>query len=140
MTIPAFPPTAYALRRTLPGVPFADAVTRTRAALAAQGFGVLTEIDIRATLKAKLGAEVRDYVILGACNPALAHRALSEEPGVGLLLPCNVVVSADDDGGAIVAAVDPLALFGVVGSPGMEGLASEVRERLVLALDALGSK
>lgn len=139
MTILPFAPTAYSLLRALPGVPFADAVTRTRAALAGQGFGVLTEIDMRATLKAKLGVEVRDYVILGACNPPLAHRALCEEPGVGLLLPCNVVVSADDDGGAIVAAVDPLALFGVVGSPGMEGLAGEVRDRLVLALDALMS-
>lgn len=137
MTIPTLAPTSYSLLRALPGVPFADAVARTRAALAGQGFGVLTEIDIRATLKAKLGVEVRDYVILGACNPPLAHRALCEEPGVGLLLPCNVVVSADDDGGAVVAAVAPLALFGVVGSPGMEGLAGEVHDRLVLALDAL---
>lgn len=137
MTIPTLAPTSYSLLRALPGVPFADAVARTRAALAGQGFGVLTEIDIRATLKAKLGVEVRDYVILGACNPPLAHRALCEESGVGLLLPCNVVVSADDDGGAVVAAVAPLALFGVVGSPGMEGLAGEVHDRLVLALDAL---
>lgn len=137
MDIPVFPSTPYALMRALPTTPFADAVARTRAALATQGFGVLTEIDVRATLKAKLGADVRDYVILGACNPALAHRALAEEPGVGVLLPCNVVVSADDTGGSIVAAVDPLALFGVVGRPGLEAIASEVRERLSRALDAL---
>ena len=137
MDIPAFPSTPYALMRALPTTPSADALVRTRAALATQGFGVLTEIDVRATLKAKLGAEVRDYVILGACNPALAHRALTEEPGVGVLLPCNVVVSADDNGGVIVAAADPLALFGVVGRPGLEGIASEVRQRLTLALDIL---
>lgn len=137
MNIPAFPPTAYALSRALPAVPFADAVARTRAALGTQGFGVLTEIDIRATLKAKLGVDERDYVILGACNPALAHGALAAEPGVGLLLPCNVVVSADDSGGSIVAAVDPVALFAVVGRPGIEGLAEEVRQRLLRVISAL---
>lgn len=140
MDIPVFPSTPYALTRPLPGVPFADAVARTRAALATEGFGVLTEIDVRATLKAKLGEDVREYVILGACNPPLAHRALVADPGVGLLLPCNVVVSADDAGGSIVAAADPRALFGVVGSPGMEGIADEVRERLLRALDALVAK
>ena len=138
MDIPAFPPTPYALMHALPGVPFADAVTRTRAALATEGFGVLTEIDIRATLKAKLGAEVRDYVILGACNPPLTQRALALEPGVGLLLPCNVVVSADDDGGSMVAAVDPLTLFAVVGRPELEAIAGEVQQRLIRALAAVG--
>lgn len=137
--IPVFPLTPYALQRALPDVPFADAVTRTRAALGAEGFGVLTEIDMRATLKAKLGEEVRDYVVLGACNPTLAFRALGIEPGVGLLLPCNVVVSADDTGGSIVAAVDPLVLFGVVGRPEMEAIAIDVRERLDRALDALAA-
>lgn len=137
MTIPAFPPTPYALTRALPTVPFADAVARTRAALATQGFGVLTEIDIRATLKAKLGVDERDYVILGACNPALAYGALAAEPGVGLLLPCNVVVSADDSGGSIISAVDPVALFAVVGRPGLEGLAGEVKERLLRVIAAL---
>ncbi len=136
-TVPAFPATPYALVRALPGVPFADALTRTRAALATQGFGVLTEIDVRATMKAKLGADMREYVILGACNPPLAFQALALEPGTGLLIPCNVAVTADDAGGAIVAAVDPLALFGVVAKPGMEGVATEVRERLARALDAI---
>lgn len=136
-TVPAFPATSYALTRALPGVPFADALTRTRAALATQGFGVLTEIDVRATMKAKLGAELRDYVILGACNPPLALKALALEPGTGLLIPCNVAVTADDAGGAIVAAIDPLALFGVVGRPEMEVVAAEVRDRLARALDAI---
>ena len=135
--VPVFSPVPYGLSRALPNVPFAEAVARTRAALATQGFGVLTEIDVRATLKAKLGAEVRDYVILGACSPALAHRALSAEPGVGLLLPCNVVVSADDAGGVVVAAVDPVSLFGVVGRPELESLATEVRAQLTAALAAL---
>ena len=137
MNIPAFPDTRYALTRALPGVPFADAVARTRAALASQGFGVITEIDFRATLKAKLGVEVRDYVILGACNPALAHRALQVEPGAGLLLPCNVVVSADDAGGSIVAAVDPMSLFAAIGKDDLEAITREVQQRLNLALDAL---
>ncbi|MDP2309846.1 MAG: DUF302 domain-containing protein [Pseudomonadota bacterium] len=136
-TIPVFSATPYALTRALPDVPFADALARTRAALATEGFGVLTEIDVRATMKAKLGADVREYVILGACNPPLAFRALAVEPGTGLLIPCNVAVTADDAGGAIVAAVDPLALFGVVGKPGMEPIAVEVRERLARALAAI---
>lgn len=136
-TIPVSSPTSYGLTRALPGVPFPDAVARTRAALATQGFGVLTEIDLRATLKAKLGAEVRDYLILGACNPALAFEALCVEPGVGLLLPCNVAISADDADGAIVSAVDPVALFNVVGRPGVEPLAAQVRERLERALAAI---
>ena len=136
-TIPVFPLTPYALQRDLPGVPFPEAVARTRTALAAEGFGVLTEIDLRATLKAKLDADVRDYVVLGACNPALAMHALSMEPGVGLLLPCNVVVSADDAGGSVVAAVDPLALFAVVSRPDIEDIAMDVRNRLRRVIDAV---
>ncbi|MFZ5476810.1 MAG: DUF302 domain-containing protein [Myxococcota bacterium] len=137
MSIPTFGPVPYGLVRALPGVPHPDAVARARAALAREGFGVLTEIDVRATMKAKLGAEERDYVILGACNPPLAHRALSGEPGVGLLLPCNVVVSADDAGGSVVAAVDPVALFSVVQRPELEAVAVEVRERLARVLEAV---
>jgi uncharacterized protein (DUF302 family) len=139
MDIPSFPQTPFGLLRELPDVPYAEAVQLARAALGSQGFGILTEIDMRATLKAKLGAEVRDYVILGACNPPLAHKALALEPGVGLLLPCNVVVSADDNGGAVVAAVDPLALFAVSGRADLEEVAREVHDRLVLALDALSA-
>ncbi len=137
MDIAAFPSTPYALMRRLPHVSVADAIARTRGALAAEGFGVLTEIDMKTTLKAKLGVDVREYVVLGACNPPLAFQALSEEPGVGLLLPCNVVVSADDAGGSIVAAVDPLALFAVVARPEIEVLALEVRARLDRAINAV---
>ena len=137
MSIPSLSGTPYGLVRALPGVPFADAVARTRAALAAQGFGVLTEIDLRGTLKAKLGVDVRDYVVLGACNPPLVLRALTEDPAIGLLIPCNVTVSADDAGGSVVATVDPLALFTVAGRPELVPVAQEVHDRLVAALDGL---
>lgn len=135
--IPVFPPTSYAISHPLPGVPVSEALTRTRTALATQGFGVLTEINMQATLKARLNQDIREYVILGACNPGLAHQALVAEPGVGLLLPCNIVVSADDQGGSIVSAVDPLALFGVVQRPDILSLAQQVRDRLASALAAL---
>jgi uncharacterized protein (DUF302 family) len=135
--LPLLAPTAYTLTRALPGVPFGEALARTRAALAQQGFGVLTEIDVKATMKAKLGKELQDYVILGACNPPLAFAALQAEPGVGLLLPCNIVVSSDNDGGSVVAAIDPEALFSVVGRPDVAGLASEVKQRLGRVLDGI---
>ena len=135
--LPVLSSTPYTLTRTLPQVPFADAVARTRAALSGQGFGVLTEIDVRATMKAKLGKELQDYVILGACNPPLAYASLQAEPGVGLLLPCNIVVTADNSGGSVVAAVDPEALFSIVQRPDVGGLASEVKARLQKVLDAI---
>lgn len=136
MAIPSFPPTSYGIVRTLPSVSVDEALARVRAALAAEGFGVLTEIDLQATLRAKLGVEERPYTILGACAPPIALRALSEEPGIGLLLPCNVVVSADDGGGSVVAAIDPVAMFAMIGRPEVEPLACEVRDRLRRALDA----
>lgn len=135
--IPAFAPVSYALHRHLAETTVAAALPRVRAALATQGFGVLTEIDLQATLQAKLGVKERDFVILGACNPPLAQAALSAEPGVGLLLPCNVVVSADDDGGVDVSTIDPIALFALVGRPEVEPLAQQVRARLQAALAAL---
>lgn len=136
-TIPTLDAPAYGLSRTLKGVSYEDGIARTREALKAQGFGVLTEIDIKKTLDAKLGAKTRDYIILGACNPKLAHQALQAEPGIGLLLPCNVVVAANDDGDAVVSAIDPVAMFGVVKRDDVEPIAAEVRGLLQAALDAL---
>ena len=106
---------SYGTQVTLP-VPFAEAVTRVRAALSAQGFGVLTEIDVTATLKAKLGEQMEDYVILGACNPPSAHQALGIDRSIGLLLPCNVVVRATA-GGTVVEALDPQVMVTLTGRP-----------------------
>jgi len=139
-TLPAsfFGDPSYGLSRRLPGMAFADAVAAVRQALAGEGFGVLTEIDVRATLKKKLDADFRNYVILGACNPPLAHQALSAEPAVGLLLPCNVVVSEEDDGTAVVSAIDPVRQFTLLGRPEIEPLAHEVGARLRRVLAAMG--
>jgi uncharacterized protein (DUF302 family) len=120
--------------------PVEQAIERTRSALAEQGFGVLTEIDVAATLKTKLGVDVPAQVILGACNPALAHRALGVEPDLGLLLPCNVVVRAGDDGGTLVSAVDPGVLVDVAQQPELQPVAAEARDRLAQALHALGGQ
>jgi len=106
-------------------------------ALAREGFGVLTEIDVTATLKRKLGVDFRPYVILGACNPPLAHQALQEEMDLGLLLPCNVAVYAHSDGGCTVSAIDPLVQFSKVQNPKVEPVAEEVRARLVRVLESL---
>ena len=115
---------------------FDEAVTATRAALAEQGFGVLTEIDVQATLKAKLDVDGEPYLILGACNPPLAHRALTLDPSIGLLLPCNVVVRREN-GATLVQAMDPQLLVDVVGKPGLEAVADEASRRLADALSAL---
>lgn len=114
------------------------AIEGTRAALKEEGFGILTEIDVKATMKAKLDAEFRPYVILGACNPPLAHRALSADLGIGLLLPCNVVVYDNLDGTSTVEAMDPQAALSLVGdNAAIAEVASEARTRLRRALDAL---
>lgn len=119
-------------------LPYQAAVARAREELAAEGFGVLTEIDVAATLKAKLGVEFRPYVILGACNPALAHQALTAEREIGLLLPCNVVVyAADEPGKSVVAALDPVEALGLTGSEELRPLAREVRTRLERVLGRL---
>ncbi len=121
-------------------VPYDSAVQLTREALAASGFGVLTEIDVKATLKQKLDADFRPYVILGACNPPFAHRALSTELPIGLLLPCNVVVYAGDaPGTSVVAVLDPVVQFGVTGRNDLEPLANEVKGLLLQALERVRS-
>jgi len=129
---------AFGLTKTLPGVAYSDALPRVRDALAAHGFGVLTEIDMKATMKKKLGKDMPSYMILGACNPPAAWDALQAEPAIGLLLPCNVVVTEDADGNAVVGAISPNAMFGVVGAEGVEPLADQVRDMLQDALDSLG--
>jgi uncharacterized protein (DUF302 family) len=115
-----------------------EADARVRDALKAEGFGVLTEIDVKATLKQKLDVDFKPYRILGACNPPLAHRALTEEVDIGLLLPCNVVVyQADAPGKAVVAILDPVLQLGVAGRDDMRPLALDVRERMERVLAAL---
>ena len=118
---------------------FDDAVTRTREALAAQGFGVLTEIDMQATLKAKLGEDMEQYLILGACNPPLAHRAVDVNRQIGLLLPCNVVVRADpaNEAAVLVEAMDPQVLVDVTGEEQLKPVADEVAAKLRAAIDSL---
>jgi uncharacterized protein (DUF302 family) len=117
---------------------YEQAVQAARAALQEEGFGVLTEIDIKATVKQKLDKDFRRYVILGACNPPLAHRALEADPSVGLLLPCNVTVY-EEGSGCVVAAVDPLALLGVLHNPALREVAEEADRRLRRVIDKLGS-
>ena len=118
---------------------FDDAVARTREALAQNGFGVLTEINIKATLNAKLGVDIEDYLILGACNPELAYRAISLDREIGLLLPCNVLVRADPDdpGTVIVEAMDPSILVEVTGEPALMAIADEVTAKLGAAIASL---
>ncbi|WP_040792797.1 DUF302 domain-containing protein [Nocardia paucivorans] len=118
---------------------FDEAVARTRAALSEQGFGILTEIDMRATLKAKLGEDMEDYLILGACNPPLAHRAVGVDRQIGLLLPCNVVVRRDTTSGAdiIVEAMNPQLMVQVTDNPALQPIAEEAGARLQAAIDAL---
>lgn len=116
---------------------FDTAYARTVEALKAEGFGVLTEIDVKETLKKKIGVDFPPYKILGACNPPLAHRALSADPEVGLLLPCNVTVRQLEDGGIEVALVDPLSMLGVVSSPDLQPVADEAASRLKRVRQAL---
>ncbi len=109
--------------------PFDETLARARAALKEQGFGVMCEIDVQATMKEKLGVESGKYVILGSCNPPLAHRALSVEPEMGLLLPCNVIVYETGDG-TRVSAIDAELMLGFVGNPELADIAAQVREKL----------
>ena len=129
---------AYTLR--FEGSTVDEMAARAREALAAEGFGVLTEIDVQATLKKKLGVDRGPYLILGACNPPLAHRALETEPAIGVLLPCNVTVFQGDDGATYVQAIKPEAMFSVVGNPAVKPVADEVARRLERVLEALEAK
>lgn len=118
-------------------LPYAEAVSRVREALAAQGFGVLTEIDVRATMQAKLGESMEDYVILGVCNPPLAHRALSVDRTIGLMLPCTVVVRGLGEQRTAVDFLDPAVLASVPGRAELEPIATEAAARINAARDAL---
>ncbi|MFZ2360005.1 MAG: DUF302 domain-containing protein [Anaerolineae bacterium] len=114
-----------------------QAVEHTIAALKEQGFGVLTEIDVKATMKAKLDVDFQRYVIIGACNPPLAYQALSTDKSVGLMLPCNVVVYDNGDGSSTVSALNPLAAIGVVGNAGLDTMATAATAKLTAAIERL---
>lgn len=129
--------TRYGIGTTV-SLDYSLAVERTKEALATEGFGVLTEIDVAATLKKKLDVDFRPYVILGACNPPLAYRALTAERDIGLLLPCNVVVYADDTPGrTVVAAMDPVEALQLTGNEEIRPLAEDVKARLTRVLEAI---
>lgn len=116
---------------------YGEAVEKARLALAKEGFGVLTEIDVAATLKKKLGKEFRKYMILGACNPPLAHKALTVETEVGLLLPCNVIVYENDEDGVTVSAIDPIVAMSMIENPALALVAKDVRELLEKVIKGL---
>jgi uncharacterized protein (DUF302 family) len=127
----------YAIVREFPNMDYDDVVPRVTELLAGEGFGVLTEIDVKSTLKKKIDVDFKRYVILGACNPPLAHQALSMEPDIGVLLPCNVCVSEIDGGGTRVAAMNPAAAFTLIGNPEISSVADDVRGRLQRVVDAI---
>ena len=128
---------SYGYTRNLGGVDFEEAESRTVAALKQQGFGILTEIDVKATLKAKIDVDFRKYKILGACNPPLANKALSADPMVGLLLPCNVILFEEDDGTVTVSFVKPSEIFKVVDNPAVAEIAGEVETKILRAVEAV---
>ncbi len=128
---------SYGYTKNLGTVAFDDAIERTTSALKNEGFGVLTEIDVKSTLKKKLDVDFRQYKILGACNPSLAHQALTNEIMIGLLLPCNVVVFEEGDGTITVSAVNPREMFKVVDNPAMEGVAGQVDAKIKNIIEAI---
>jgi uncharacterized protein (DUF302 family) len=127
---------AYHFTKTIDG-PFEGAIAAVTQALAARGFGVLTTIDVKATLKKKLGVEFRPYTILGACNPQFAYQALQQEDKIGTMLPCNVILQQREDGRIEVSAVDPVASMQAIGNPRLESIAAEVRKLLRSVVDSL---
>jgi len=120
----------YGFERYLPRATFEDALEKVTAALKQEGFGILTQIDVKDTLKKKLNVDFRRYLILGACNPPLAHQALSAEPQIGLLLPCNVVVQENPRGGVTVSIADPRVIFSLVKNPRLAPVVEDVDQRL----------
>ncbi len=127
---------SYYFSKTL-GVPFDHAIGKVWVALDEEGFGVLTDIDVKATMKEKLGVDFREYRILGACNPRFAHLALAVEDKIGLMMPCNVVVQKKDDGTVEVAAVDPVASMKAIENPQLLKVAKEVRKKLQSVIESL---
>ena len=123
--------------KTTVDMPYDQTVEKVREALAAEGFGILTEIDVKATLKEKLDVDFKPYVILGACNPPFAHKTLQVEEQIGLMLPCNVVVQEAAGGGSVVAALNPLVAMKSVGNPDLEPVAREVTDKLRRVIEAL---
>jgi len=128
----------YGFTTTLTGQSFDAVLALTTAALKAEGFGILSEIDVQRAMQEKLGADMPPYRILGACNPPLAHQALQAEPDIGLLLPCNVIVRAEASGQVVVGFLDPQTMVGLVGKPGVKAVADEAERRLRRACQALG--
>lgn len=127
----------YTIDRDFSGADFGSVVERTRAALAGQGFGVLTEIDVRATMKKKLDLDLPDYLILGACNPKMAHQAIGIEPKVGAMLPCNVIVRRTGAHSVMVSAIDPKASMEAIPNAQLKSVAGEVRDMLEKAVEAI---
>ncbi len=128
----------FGFKTTLTDTPFEEALTRTTAALKAEGFGVLSEIDIQRAMKEKLGKEMPPHRILGACNPALAHQALQAVPDIGLLLPCNVIVREESPGRVVVGFLDPQIMVNLVGRPEVKAVADEAEQRLRRVCSSLG--
>ena len=137
MSIPNLTESAFTLHTTLQSRSFDTVVEQTTEALADQGFGVLNTIDMQATMKAKLDKDERPYVILGACHPQMAHQALSFLPSIGALLPCNVVISENDDQSISVSIIDPVPLFSILGRTDMDHIALEVQRSLSAVVEAL---
>jgi uncharacterized protein (DUF302 family) len=128
--------TSYAFGKTV-ALPFAEAERKVREELQKEGFGILTEIDVRQKFREKLAKEFRDYVILGACNPAMAYEAFDRELNIGTLLPCNVCVYRGDDGRTVVMVMDPVGALAMIGNPGLNELAETVKEKMKRVLAAL---